>query len=512
MKKLSSAFSVFVLFTMFSQTEAKSIEIDHSTSVKFLKMARHPASEVTAAQKRSANRIAKKGFEAYGKYDYKKSADLFYQSLLKYPQLKKVYLAYGLSLFEIEKYEPAKAFFAYIKSYDKKKSDVGAYYLALTYYKQGEYEKAVEEFEFAKKSKDKELAAVAYYYSGQARVKTKDYLAAAHDYREARDHTDKPELKKDSVDGFRQAAKFYLQKARKDKKWRFSGLIGTMYDSNILFTPDNSVGINTDEDGYRWLVTGSARYRFYRDEETNREWALQASSTYLTSFNPDHRRSDPFVISISAPYRHPFKLWGKDHRFSATPVFETLYLDANTDRDRENILSAGSLTLSDTIIMNDKWSSVYSLSFRNDNSYVDISSSDDDSSAKRYTLGMSQRYFLNAKKGRILTGNLSYTGNDADGKNNNYNRIAASLTYSSNLPWWKLSTSLAVNWFNISFDDRTDNRDDDNIGLSWTLSRPITNWATGILQTTYNDNESNVASFTYERLVVMTAVSFDGLF
>ena len=458
---------------------------------------------------KEANSLAAIGIVQFRAGSYEKAADNFKKSLELNPTNTNLYLQYGLSLFK--KKEHRKGIF-YV-GWDTKTLPIAKYFhIGLAYFRLKDYPRMKSILQSVQQANDKRYSPKAAYYMGLTDFKDKNYESAKSQFEYVLDNSEDSELDQKAESYIEKILRAQKSKKKRSKRFRVNGVVGIQYDSNILFTPDGVAdqGNSQGDGGARYLAGANASAKFLRAEK--HEWALKLKTFYMKSPEERFQRNDPFVIGGSLPYDYRGKLFGKSFNLKLSPGYESLYLDANVDKERENILNSGFLNTSASFIMRKSWISKYELNVRSDDSKLAISNAADDLSAVKTQLFTTQTFILDKITSKTLGGKAGYTLNSADGDNNKYYRFDISGFFGMKLPFWKVSMINQLGYYQLNYTDRADDRTDKNLSVSATFVRPITNWVKASLKADYTNNDSNVAANKYDKWTAMAALSFDHAF
>lgn len=382
-----------------------------------------------------------------------------------------------------------------------------SFFLGLSYYKLKKYEEANTHFSEVRQSGNPELAPSAAFYYGFYQFQQKNYALAKTEFQYVLDESQDPDMDAKAEKYIEMIISAQNQKERQEKKFFFSGMLGLQQDSNVLFSPDSVADQEEPSDlgGARMLAVGQARWRMLNTEK--HELSIKTNLLYILSFVTGFKRADPFLAGIELPYSYKTKLFGKAYRLDFSPGYETLYLDANNDESRENILNTVKLTANNTFIMSKSWFASYLLSVRSEDSEITPASSVDENSALKTEISTTQTFVLDQAKARITSGSLKFINNNADGDNFRYNRIEASGLYTQKLNLWDLSWAGSLGAYRQIYPDRTDDRADTNLNASLTFSKPANKWLTILLTGGYTKNNSNVADFEYDKYTILLGAS-----
>ncbi len=466
--------------------------------------------ELDAAEKArrqvKAKKIAEEAVAAYRASEFPKAEDLFRKAVDLDPSNTSYYYYYGISLFRNDKNNDSIVILQQVsegKDYDIVEKD---YYIGLNYIKLKEFENAVQIFRKIKATNHPTLSASSAFYEGVVLFQTLKYEDAKIPFQEVLDSQfSDPKLDAQAEKYLEQIAGILYFAAQKAKRILTSTSIGVQYDSNILYTSDATLdqGTASDLGGTRFLLMTSGQFRPIYEQD--KEFGSKLALTYLYSSNSAHAKADPFLISLTFPYVVKGTLMDLGTKWDITPGAEILYMDADNDGTRENLLNSGVLGISNTLILNPERISVVTANLRQDESPTTS-----DSSAFKISLGTTQMKFLNKERTTIFSGDAGYTINNAQGNDYYYTRLDLKGTYMT--PWKWGSTGIAsLGYYLADYSKKTTARADNNYALNLAMSRPIAESLQGTLNANYTMQKSNDSSYTYNKwsLMYMVTANYD---
>ena len=462
------------------------------------------------ARQQEAQKYADQALLSYRDGDYKNARLNFKKATELDPNNTSYYFKYAVSLYRLEQFNEALVIFKVTES-------VGAeliekqYYMALVHYRLKELQPALANFQNVQDSKHPILGPSAAFYRGVILFGEEKFKPSKEAFEFVLDTSKDPKLDQKAEEFIEKIARIEMFKANQEKPNVVSGTVGISYDSNVLNSPDSSdQGTSTNVASPRFLGMGSYERRLIY--ERTHEWSAKVSSLYMYSTDSGASSADPFLNTVTSPYTLKGKLWGKGHKLTITPGFEALFMDAESNGTRSNILNSITLNISSTLIMSDQLFSTYILDFRNDDSNLTITDNADNSDANKITLKTSQTYFVDSSKKRAWIGNLAYILNNASGDNKTYNRIDAGFTYMAPIKKWDATWTAGLAYYLLNYSKSSDSRKDNNLTASGSLSKPFVKWFTGGLSGNYSTNSSSTATYTYKKYTVMLTGTFNTSF
>jgi len=222
------------------------------------------------------------------------------------------------------------------------------------------------------------------------------------------------------------------------------------------------------------------------------------------------QNTDPLSLSLSFPYKFKGQAFAKPYQLGLTPAYETIRMNADGVSPREVIVNSMVVKIDQTFVMNENWFSNYLLEIRSDDSKL-AAAGDDDLTAKKVTLGTTNTFFQDKKKTQAIIGEFGIAQNMADGKNQDYTRFDIAGSYLA--PWkWETSWTGRLGYYNSNYSNHATGRKDDNIGLTLSLTKPLSENLTGMLNGTYTINKSTLATSDYKKYLIMTVFSWNKAF
>ena len=352
------------------------------------------------------------------------------------------------------------------------------------------YQEAAEEFEAVVKINPTDSK--AYYYLGSCYFYLKDYPKA----KEAL-------LKASALDPALEGATGVLidemegekRMPPEKKKLSISGKFGVEYDDNVILNPSGTVTAVTDEKDSRAVFDLNLDYKLLEEPLGLAGFYhfYQSRHGELTDYNI---QGHTIGISTSAK-RDPWKFRGQ---YS----FDYYYLGLS----RNNYLAVHTLIPTANLTLGkDKLIQFY-YQFRQKN-YFQCTAGATDQDAVNNMAGVNQYFFFGNKS--YLKLGYSYENNNAEGNNWDYNGHYVLLSYlyplNENL---KLKLGFTYNPARYQNIDTAANkkREDNQQEYSLSLSRKV-NQSFGLsFGYTYVDNDSNIATYKYERSICSLTTEF----
>ncbi|OQW48420.1 MAG: hypothetical protein A4S09_04380 [Proteobacteria bacterium SG_bin7] len=462
--------------------------------------------ELDAAEKArrqtKASKISQEAIAAYTAGDFVKAETLFRESVDLDPSNTSYYYYYGISLFRNDKNNESVVILQQVKegnNFDPIEKD---YYIGLNYIKLKELKNGIEIFRKIKATNHKTLSASAAFYEGVILFQELKYEEAKGPFQEVLDNQNSdPKLDAQAEKYLEQIAGILYFAAQKAKRILTSTSFGLQYDSNILYTSDSVLdqGTASDVGGARTLLMTSAQFRPIYEQD--KEFSSKLSLLYMYSANSTHAKADPMLIALAFPYVSKGTLLEYGSKWDLTPSVEVLYMDADADGTRENLLNSGVLSIANTLVLNPERISTITATMRQDESPTTA-----DSSAFKLILATTQMKFLNVKKDQIASGDLGYSINNARGNDYYYSRLDLKGTYIA--PWKWGSTGVAsLGYYLTDFSKKTTPRSDSNYSLNLAMSKPINDAIQGTLTANYTIQKSTDSGSTFNKWSLMYLIT-----
>jgi tetratricopeptide (TPR) repeat protein len=462
------------------------------------------------ARRKKAEAIAAEAMQLFKQEKYQEARSKFDQALELDPDNRLFYFQYGVTLYRVDEFNRSLVMLQLAEgpSVNPVERD---YFVGLNHYRIKEFPPAIEAFDKVVATKNPDMAPSAKFYEGVVYFEQKDWEKSRPAFQAVLDSSKDPKLDERAENYLEQILRIQQFEAERSRKWQISGTLGEMVDSNVLLIADSSTdsGTASNTAGNRTLLTGSFRYRpIY---EQTREFAAQLD--LVTMYTVDKnlkgaqslRNADPTMATLTLPWTTKGLIFGKGNKFDVTPGIESIWMSIEDDQNKE-ILQSYLLTLSDLIVMSNTWFSTFALELRSENSKLNSSTGDDDSSAFKTKLGNSNLVFVSDDKSKIVLVDGGYTINSAKGRNTVYDRIDLGLGYIQPI-FWGLSGNAKLSFFNLVYSQNANGRIDNSYTLALGASRPISDiWSAGLLGS-YNINNSNIDANAYKKYSILLTFS-----
>ena len=465
---------------------------------------------LSAAQKKEreqeAAQLASEAMALFKQEKFKEAAEKFDKAVQLDPDNQAYYFQYGVTLYKLENFNKSLVYLRLAKGAEVNELERD-YFIALNYYRQKEFDAASEAFDKIIATKNPDMAPSAAFYKGVVRYEQEKWEDAKASFQVVLDSSKDPNLDRRAEAYIEQILRIQQFEEERKRKWQLTLTLGEMYDSNVLLVSDSSrgQGTATNTEGFRTLVMGSARYRPVYDQK--REFAAQLD--LLTMYTLDKslkydqslRNTDPLMATLTLPYTYKGVFLGKGYKLDVTPGYETIYMSVEGNTNKE-IISSLILNTANMLVMTENVFSNFNLELRKDNSKLDSSVGDNDSTAIKTKLLNSNLIFVNKDKTKIVMTDTSYTLNNAQGKNVTYNRIDLGLGYMQPF-YWETTGNVKLSYFKLTYPQNSNGRADDSYTLMAAASKKLTDiWSAGLMAN-YNINNSNVEANKYNKWTAM---------
>jgi tetratricopeptide (TPR) repeat protein len=470
-----------------------------------------PAAE-QARRKQEAQEASERALALYQKDQYPEALVEFDKALDLDPTNRAYYFPFGVALYKTEKFNRSIVLLQ-LATDPSTRAVERDFYIALNFFRQKDTANALTNFDKVIATEDPALAPASVFYEGMIKFDQKNWDEATKDFQKVLDSSQDQTLDKKAEAYIEQILRVRQFEAERAKKWQFSATIGEIYDSNVTLTSQSALdqGVASNIDGFRSLFSGSVRYRPIYEE--TKEFAVQLDQMIMyttdTSLNYSQtlRNADPAITTVTAPWTYKGILFGKGYKFDVTPGAETIFMSVE-DNSFKPIVWSGLLNFSNLFVMNEKLYTNFNLELRDDVTGLGDSTAtgDNNSSAIKGKFLYGNLIFLTDDKAKILTTELSYTINQAQGINESYNRIDLAVGYVQPIGW-NVTANARLGYFNLTYPQNSNGRIDNSYMATLGGSKKLNDvWSTGLLAN-YNVNNSNVDVNQYSKWTAMATLS-----
>lgn len=461
------------------------------------------------SQKTQAARLAEEALEAYKLADYKTAEQKFAQALELDPEKMDFYLQYGVTLYKLDESNRAIVFLNMAQETPQNSAE-RSYYLGLAFLKLEDYPNALTSFTTAAKSKHPDIGPSAQFYRGMILVDQKKFDEARTSFQTVLDTSKDPKLDEKAEEMIERLQAMKQFEREKAKRWSATALLGEMYDSNVLLINDTfTAGGATDLVGYRSIIAGGIKYRPVYDAK--KEFAITVDALHIYTVDDNFKQNstlriaDPTLLTITAPYTIKSVVFGRGNKLDIKPGYEGL-MSSQESNSQKPILHSGFLTFDDTMILNDHFLGTAKLEVRYDSSQLTSSVGANDATAIKTKILAGALYFPTADRSKMVTGDVGFTLNAANGANVKYNRYDLSLGYIA--PWiWDVTTNAKIAYYYLTYPEQSAKRTDHDVVFTLAGSKKINAVLTAGLTGNYTMNSSNSAVYDYSKYTVLATLS-----
>ncbi len=472
------------------------------------------SNEDRARRKSEAQKAADQAMLDYRASRFAEAKENFQKAVDLDPSARNYYFQYGVTLYKLDDFNRA---LVYLDLADSKNVNTVErdFYRGLAFYRLKDSRGALEAFETVASAKDPLVSPSARFYRGVIHFERKRWTESRAEFQNVLDNSKDPVLDERAEAYIESILRQQQWEAERSRKWSLTATIGELYDDNVLLSSDSDRdrGTATNREALRTLLAGSLRYRPVYNEHS--EFALQMDALTMYSIDTGFQRAqsisnaDPTIVGLSAPWTHKGVFLGKGHKFDVVPGVEVTYMGIEGN-EWKMIYQSYLASFRNMFIVSDRYITNVNLDLRSDNSKLNASTGDDDSSAIKSQLSWSNINFLEDKT-RIILSDVSFTLNNSKGKNSVFNRIDLGVGYVTPF-YWETTFNTKLSYFHLTYPENSTGRTDDSVTLSVGLSRKLTDRLMGGFMTSYNINSSNVSANQYKRLNSMLTLTANNLF
>lgn len=472
------------------------------------KTARAASEKERAERQRKADSLHQDALIAYDQGEYAAAEKFFKEAAELEPDNTSYLFKYGVTLYRNQKFNEALVTLKLAQVTAQEELEKH-YYMGLTYYRLGELDGAKNEFSIVAPSGDPILGPSSTFYLGVIAYTLENWNDAKKAFETVIDTSQDPRMDEEAEAYLDKIANAMAFQKLREKKFTFTGLVGAMYDSNVLYATDvpGDQGTQTKIKDFRFLTIADIEYRAIFNQR--HEWSPHAFANLTNSLKDESAAADPFVYNVNLPYSWKGILWGKGFKLTVKPAEEIMYMaPSNGASTKALILNSQYLAMDGTFVMSPNYFATYGMEYRRDDSSLESSTGPNDADANKYTLRTNHSVFLDKARKEAVTASLSYARNQAKGSEKTYNRIDGGVFYARPMKW-NASWNLGVNFYQVKYPDSTLGRSDFNTTISAGLNKPIKEWVTWGITGYYTKNDSTDSeTYEYSKYVIMTTATF----
>lgn len=483
-------------------------QIEKQKAEERAKKERESSEKERAEHKAKAAKLNEEALAYYRQGNFVEAEKLFKQVVDLDPGNTSYYFKYGVTLYRNEKFNDALVVFKLAKVEPQTEMEK-RYYMGLTFFRLGEIDSALKEFATVSASQDPVMAPSATFYQGVIYYTLEKLEPAKKAFEQVIDTSQSPRMDEQAEEYLERIANAMAFQKLREKKFTFVGIVGGMYDSNVLLAPDTppDQGSVTDIADIRLLTIGDLEYRPIYSQK--HEFTPHVNASLTNSLKDQAAPADPYLYNVNLPYSYKGVLGKKGFKVTAKPAYEVLYMAPSASASTKSIiLNSYYVALDATIVMNPNYFVSYGIEYRGDDSRLDSSSGLNDADASKYSLRTSHSVFLDKARKEALVGSLAYIKNAAKGNDKKYNRIEAGVVYVRPTKW-NASWNLGLNIYSLKYPESTTSRSDFNSMLSVGFSKPVRDWVTwGVVGSYTKNNSTDTTSYEYSKFMILTTATF----
>lgn len=462
-----------------------------------------------SARIEQAKKLADDAMKDYQAGRFSIAEEKFRKSAELDPHNSSFYYQYGVTLYKNNKADKALVVFSAAKVEPALESEK-KFYTALCHYKLKELSAAEPLFLDLSKSEDSVIAPASHFYRGTILFEQEKFDDSKASFETVIDTSDDPQMAKRAEEMLEQIIQAQQFKALQSKRWSLNFTAGAMYDSNVLLAQDNqtSQGAALRIGDTRFLIAAAIENRAV--VRKNWEWAPKFTTFYMYSIKSKAAVADPLVANIYLPINWKNLFLDKSSQWQIGPGYETLFMDANANGERENIMNSVYINGKQNMLIRPDWMSSHELEARQDTSLLADSTGDNDYSAMKYLGRITEIFFLNSNRSEMIMPTMAYTMNDAKGKNRYYTRFEIGSAYVRPVKWVGSWIS-SLTFYQLHYSKSTPTRTDTNVTLSTGFSKPWigANWG---MTATYSSNTSDNETYHYSKYTILGTVGWNNAF
>lgn len=452
-------------------------------------------------RREKAANLSEEGWAEFNAGAYTASRKKFYQAAELDPLNDQYFYNYALALYREEKYEWSLIYLKNLEDSSLNRAEL-SYYEALNYYKLGLKNSALIKFQHVREEENPTYSSLASFQMGLVEITEENFKDAKASFQYVLDHSKDPELDRKAEKYIEDIQAYEIYKQEAGKRWNLSFFTGLIYDENVLNISENN--LTTGAEAYRLLYGGDVAYRFYYGKQST--WAARLSVSDIYSLDEDFENSatvqatDPLQAGLSLPFQYYFTMWGKNVGWTLTPSYQWTFM-IDDESSRELIYDSAVVTSQFTVSHFENWLTDYKLEVASDKAHLQITDPADDQTAMKYSGVITNTYLFDKQGLRTIFFDLFYMLNDADGRNNTYNKYLLNVggTYPLNP---KFVSYTKLEYSNQDFKDSASGREDNSWNLSLGGNYAWSKHSSLNISLDYTDNKSTVDAFDYSKFML----------
>ncbi len=456
---------------------------------ELLEKARFWSSAKRTENEEKTKALTLSAFESLKDKKFTQASSLFLQASDLSPHSELVYRHYGVSLHRAGQFELSNVVLALVAT-DTEAAALVWFYQGLNHFKLKQWESAIVFFKKVTEVKESAHRVKASFYLGMAQQAIGEYDLARNSFQYVLDHSKDPEMdlwaEKYINDGLR---KKKLKESRK-KRFSYQGVLGLIYDSNIVLATDIQTNQATDQEGVRLLSSNTFKYDVYKGEVDQvglraQASLLQSQKTDLSA-SPALEAADPWVFSLDVPWVHQGRWGSKSYSIEFAPKYEVVTMDLD-NTVRKDIIHSSIINVNNKLVISKDWIGLMNIQLRNDDANGASGTITDDADAFKSMVTLGSLFVLNKERERYFIPSLNYSVNDAKGADFKYKRVDLNLLYTQAL-FDKLVWNNSLGFYQADYGSI---RKDDNLSVGTGVSYKMGVHTKLNFQLSYQNNDSN---------------------
>ncbi len=415
-----------------------------------------------------------KAYMAKGEYD--KAIIYLDQARISGQKIPGLSFDWAMVHYRMGDYAASSRLFAAL-SEDEPNNALARYYAGISFYRQGEYEKALSCLQEAGRM-NSSLKPNASYYEALCYLKTGDREKAKTGFSYAKRNATERQTR-DAAD---RQLKALARLDRRARRYSLAASVGVQYDSNVLLEPVNNEDLYSNEDDFKFTALLSGSYDVARVSGTTFGLGYSHYQSWYTDLHDYDLIGSMFDFYI----RHQ----------SGNYMFSFAYKPAYFWIDSDSYLMRHEFRPKITAKFGDRLITSLAYSYKRDNSMYD-----DGRDGHVNEADLRLMYAMPGGMGELF-GNMLYDVVSASSKDDDYHILKTALSARFYLPRRFSVTVKAGCW----------SRDYDNVDSTYNLGRHDTKYIGGFFVGkelyrdqlsieagyTYTKNDSNIPDYRYE--------------
>lgn len=396
--------------------------------------------------------------------------------------------AQAYEFYKKEQFESSIAVLQKLKS-DPSQTPGIYYLLGLNYYRIENYDLAEKYLSEVTRANSVKEISLAYYYLGLSQYYKGDYEKAVNSLELSIDTSKDPEQDRRAERLIEKCMQIQNQIESDKLKYTMGFTAGYGYDSNALnVAPQQDVLV-----GHTLNASGFMAYKFYQDQNSVIEPMLNIADSrtlnHKLESTAEIQAADATMLLATIPYRTNF-----DGYRSSSSANIGLYMLPSDSQIREMSITLlyfkqtlGSKLTTDLDLDGQ-------LIIGRDQSQLTFTDAEDNQTAIKYDISGALKYSM--RRMQSLTGELGFILNDADGDNASYYKVYTNLSYEK--PTFKNTYSIFKVSYGLTNYNLSELARRDNLGaITYSIAKDLSDRTTinGFLGLSRND--STIEDYTY---------------